>query len=296
MGTNLTPEQLAELQRLFSTPVETGETNAYRPQSVDYNGMGWTQIGDGNNGTLGYNTNESGIREDNTYDYDNYNPDGTFNARLQGKVSDFNPLKAFLMTAAAMAGGAGLYGAFGGGAASGAGFVGEGALSGVPAWDAALSGAGELAGLGGTAGLTGAGGEMVNGSFLGEAPWTPTPGGPLDFGSTSLLDKAGNVVKSSSLTGNPLLDKAIGAGVSLLGGAAGAKGQKASETQTKDIPEWLKPYITGEGGLLSQTQQQLAASRTPERMAQWDQMRNVGMGLLNRPQVGNPTAGWTFRR
>jgi hypothetical protein len=41
---------------------------------------------------------------------------------------------------------------------------------------------------------------------------------------------------------------------------------------------------------------QLNASRSPARMAEWDAIRQRGMGLLQKPMAGNPTAGWTFGR
>jgi hypothetical protein len=115
-------------------------------------------------------------------------------------------------------------------------------------------------------------------------------------GSTAAGTAASTAASTAAGSGGGLLGKALGIGSTLLGAAAGAKGQEQSSTTARDIPEWLKPYITGQGGLLSQTQQQLAASRSPERMAQWDQMRNVSMGLLNQPIAGNPTTGWTFPR
>jgi hypothetical protein len=95
---------------------------------------------------------------------------------------------------------------------------------------------------------------------------------------------------------NGLGGKALGIGASLLGGLAGAQGQQNETTTQRDIPEWLKPYVTGENGLLSQTMGQLNASRSPARMAEWADIRNRGMGLLQKPVAGNPTAGWTFNR
>jgi hypothetical protein len=207
-------------------------------------------------------------------------------------------LSILAMPFAAAGLGAGAAGAAGAGAGAGAGgmvngaFLGEGIASGIGAWDGAMAAAGAGAGGAGAAGAAGGGGGIGggvgNGAFLGEGVASGVPA--WDAAATAAGSGGGLL---SSLGGAKNL---LGIGSTLLGAAAGAKGQDASSTTSKDIPEWLKPYITGNNGLLSQTQQQLTASRSPERMAQWDQMRNVGMGLLNQPIAGNPTTGWTFPR
>ncbi len=76
----------------------------------------------------------------------------------------------------------------------------------------------------------------------------------------------------------------LGPAATLLGGAAGAAGGDDERSTTKDVPEWLKPYVTKNleyaGGLLDKQMQ-------PGAMAGYDQMRNVGQGLLNQPMAGN---------
>jgi hypothetical protein len=238
--------------------------------------------------------------------FDEYGKDGSFsNSGVFTGIEDRNKygdmigaLSILAMPFAAAGLGAGAAGAAGAGAGAGAGgmvngaFLGEGIASGIGAWDGAMAAAGAGAGGAGAAGAAGGGGGIGggvgNGAFLGEGVASGVPA--WDAAATAAGSGGGLL---SSLGGAKNL---LGIGSTLLGAAAGAKGQDASSTTSKDIPEWLKPYITGNNGLLSQTQQQLTASRSPERMAQWDQMRNVGMGLLNQPIAGNPTTGWTFPR
>ncbi len=79
----------------------------------------------------------------------------------------------------------------------------------------------------------------------------------------------------------------LGAGAALLGGAAGAQGQKANTSQTRDIPEWLKPYVNGSGGLLDMTRTKLQADMAPGGMPGYDAMKTAGQGLLSQPVAGN---------
>jgi hypothetical protein len=314
MATNLTPAQMAELQRLFSTPVESSDpnANAYMPENVYMDGRTYDRR---DAGYMGYDYNPTDWTDPRTQEsqslfngqsFDEYGKDGTFsNSGVFTGIEDRNKygdmigaLSILAMPFAAAGLGAGAAGAGAAGAGAGAGgmvngaFLGEGIASGIGAWDGAMAAAGAGAGGAGAAGAAGGGGGIGggvgNGAFLGEGVASGVPA--WDAAATAAGSGGGLL---SSLGGAKNL---LGIGSTLLGAAAGAKGQDASSTTSKDIPEWLKPYITGQGGLLSQTQQQLTASRSPERMAQWDQMRNVGMGLLNQPIAGNPTTGWTFPR
>jgi hypothetical protein len=288
MATNLTPAQMAELQRLFSTPVEQGDGNAYNPNTVNYDGQSWKQ--DGSGGFAGTGR----LFGDNQYNYTNYNPDGSFSAEGEARMSDWDPLQQFLMIAGTMAGGAGLYNAFGAGAGA-AGGAGEGLMNGLNGADL-MSDAFVANGGVGAGGFGGTSGSYMSNLLGGSGDLGSRVIGGTGAGSTAAGTAASTAASTAAGSGGGLLGKALGIGSTLLGAAAGAKGQEQSSTTARDIPEWLKPYITGQGGLLSQTQQQLAASRSPERMAQWDQMRNVSMGLLNQPIAGNPTTGWTFPR
>lgn len=274
---NLTPEQLAELQRLFSTPVGGGLDNAYMPNTVDYGGQSWKRDDAGGFAAMGP------LYGDNQYKYTNYDAGGAQTAEGDARLSDWSPELGFLTSLGALVGG-------------GLAMGGPGAF-----------------GFGGAAG--GGGGGMVNGAFLGEAPWTATGGGALDFGAGTSAIGAGTGGAGSGAflgegvaSGVPAWDAAatkaglsltgagggllsglsgsnlLGAGATLLGAAAGAKGQEQSTSTAKDIPEWLKPSVMKQlgyaGGLLDK---QMA----PGYMAGYDQMRTIGQGLLNQPIAGN---------
>src|SRR5687768_11158076 len=109
-----------------------------------------------NFGSVQYNPN--GPEVGNPLDF--FNEKGDFSH--SGVTKDIGSLGMDLLKFGALAGGmhfglGSLMGGAGGGAAGAGGFVGEGALSGVPAWDAA-------AGMGGAAGA-GAGGVTVGGAM-----------------------------------------------------------------------------------------------------------------------------------
>lgn len=186
----------------------------------------------------------------------------------------------------------------------GAAFVGGSALG----MNALFGGLGGLGGAG--AGAAGSD-ALATGGFLGEAPYTLTGGGALDFGGAaagagggggggSLVGDygaassagmaapaaaggGGSGLFGTGLTGSQLL----GGASTLLGGATGAQGQQKTQTETKDIPEWLKPYVNKmlgySGGLLDK---QMA----PGYLQGYDDMRRVGQGLLNQPVAGNGTS------
>ena len=314
MATNLTPEQLAQLQRLFSTPVDSGgDGNAYMPENVYFNGRNYDKQ---DTGYLGYDLsptdfskagNESAF---NGQGYDQYGNDGSFTGSGQftgiedsNKAMDF--IKAAAMMAPAFAAGISpaINGAMsfgtnpvmsGGSALSGAGTsaIGAGAdlMNGLNGSDI-MSDAFVANGGYGAGGFGGTSGSYMSNLLGGSGDLGSRIMGGTGAGSTT-AGTAASTAASAAGKGSSLL----GAGATLLGAAAGAEGQDASSSTTRDIPEWLKPYVTGQGGLLSQTQQQLNTSRSPERMAQWDQMRNTGLGLMNAPIAGNPTTGWTFGR
>jgi hypothetical protein len=134
--------------------------------------------------------------------------------------------------AGGMAGGAaaGASGGGGGGAATtGGGFVGEGAASGIPAWDGAAGsgvagGAGSVGGLGGG----GSGGAAPTG--------TPPPANPYNPASyldaTNLKNLAGSAMSNFSWT------DLIGPGLQLIGGAMNADAAKdASDAQLQAARE-----------------------------------------------------------
>jgi hypothetical protein len=322
MAGNLTPEQMAQLYRLFSTPVESSDPNAnsYMPENVYMDGRTYDRR---DAGYMGYDYNPTDWTDPRTQEsqslfngqsFDEYGKDGTFsNSGVFTGIEDRNKYgdmigalsilampfaAAGLGAGAAGAGAAGAGGAGAGayGAASSAGMLAPAGL-GAAAGGTGLWGAG-AAGLGGAAGAAGAAGAYGAGSSAGMQGLA---------GSTAAFDGAmaggsGLAGVGGASTGGSLLSSLggssnlLGLGSTLLGAAAGAKGQEQSSTTRQEMTPELKPFLFGSGGLLSQVQQQLAVSRSPERMAQWDQMRNVSMNLLNQPIAGNPTTGWTFPR
>jgi hypothetical protein len=95
---------------------------------------------------------------------------------------------------------------------------------------------------------------------------------------------ASNAAFNSALgSGAGALSGLLGPAATLLGGLAGAQGQSASTTTAKDIPEWLKPYVTGSDGILSKANSLLQQQTAPGALAGFDQMKSVGMNLLNQP-------------
>jgi hypothetical protein len=181
-----------------------------------------------------------------------------------------------LGTIAAMAGGAALGGLGGGAGASTGGangaFLGEGAASGIGAWDGAMAGAGGA----------GAGGGI---GTMGTLDLLPTTMGQYEL--PGLMSTVGGAGAGGATSG--LLGKALGVGSTLLGGLAGSQGQESSQTTQRDIPEWLKPYITGANGILPAAQSLLQQQQgyVPQNS---ETLRNTGLGLLGRGIAPNPYA------
>lgn len=99
------------------------------------------------------------------------------------------------------------------------------------------------------------------------------------LGYTGAATGAANFLKSLGIPGS-----AASLIAPLLGAAAGSQGVQSNTSQTKDIPDWLKPYVlgsNGQGGLLNYTNQLLTQQMQPGAMAGYDDMRTQGMGLLN---------------
>lgn len=152
-------------------------------------------------------------------------------------------------------------------------------------------------------GMGGAGLGTGSGAFVGEAPWTATGGGALDFGAGSAAGAGGGsgaFLGEGVASGIPSWDAAakvaggaskwLGPAATLLGAAAGGQGQKSSQTSERKTDPRVDPYLfgnNGQPGLLGMTYDQLTRDQSPERLAQRDQMRGVGMGLLSAPIAGN---------
>lgn len=152
-----------------------------------------------------------------------------------------------------------------------------------------------VAGAAGAAG--GATGGMTNGAFLGEAPWSATGGGALDFGAaggaagggaaaagggSSLLGGLGSKIAGAVGSGSGLL----GTAATVLGGLAGASKPPGTDVQ-KTMDPRLDALVYGDNGLFSRTQGLLGQQMDPARSQGWRDMQAKGQGLLQQPIAGN---------
>lgn len=166
----------------------------------------------------------------------------------------------------------------------GAGFTAAEAAAVDPAF---YAGSGAGTGVGGgvtTAGVTGGAGLGTgSGAFLGEgmASGVPAWDAAATKAGLSLATTPGAASILSQL--GPYAKYAL----PLLGGLLGSQKQTATQTSTKDIPEWLKPYILGAGGLLDSTQNIMKRQMGPDYLRASADMRRMGSGLLNTPVAGN---------
>lgn len=152
--------------------------------------------------------------------------------------------------------------------------TGAAASGGVPGWAEYMA---ELGGAGGAGGGAGgaAGASSLADMYAMEQGMGAAAGG---LGTTAATTASGI---GSFLKGNAGL-LAAGAGA-----LAGAQGNQQSATQTKSMPEWLRPYYTGDGGLLNLTQAQLQRSQSPEALQGWQNIAQRGQGLLSMPIAPN---------
>ena len=76
----------------------------------------------------------------------------------------------------------------------------------------------------------------------------------------------------------------------LLGAIGGSKPVTKTTTEQRTVDQRMVPYLYGSGtnpGLLGYTSQQLQRSMSPGVIAGYNNMQNVGQGLLNQPIAGN---------
>ena len=263
---NLTPEQLAVMNSWV--PAQHPEANyssfpiingvMYQPQ-ID-GGQG-AEFGGTQNAWIGYDPVNHGVGTQ----YTMHNNDGTF-ARTGTMMNGNDPS---MLLKAALAAGA-MY--FGVPALMGAGGAGAGGLEAL----AAMEGG---AGAGLTAEGLGAAGAVGGTALPGLAD--AAVGGGLGTGAAGAGTGAAGGL-SSLLSG-----KNAGLLATGLGALAGSQGTQKASTETKSMPEWLMPYITGQGGLLNLTQNQLQRSQSPEALAGWQNIAQKGQGLLSMPVAGN---------
>lgn len=76
----------------------------------------------------------------------------------------------------------------------------------------------------------------------------------------------------------------LGTGASLLGGLLGSQGQEQESSSVRDIPAWLKPSVQDNiAKAMALRDQQMSPAAT----AGWQNISNVGQGLLGQPIAGN---------
>jgi hypothetical protein len=224
-------------------------------------------------GALSYDPNKTNPGDE----YSVYDKSGQYTNT--GQFKDMSGLDPLLLAFLAAAGGM----AFGLPALMGAEAAGAGAgVSGAAFGDAGLMYGGADAA---AAGSLGAGGAGAGAGAAGAASATMAPMQGLTLSELGL--SGGPLSTMAGVGGTSALGGLLGPAATLLGGLAGAQGTDAEQTTKKDISDWLKPYITGENGILAQTNNLLQKQMAPGYLAGYDQMRTLGTNLMNTPMVGN---------
>lgn len=291
MPTNLTPEQIAAIQRYYAQS-NSGYVNptlmnmdgmAYQPYDQFSQPSGEAGIGapQATGGYFAYDPEKTKPGDT----FSNYGADGTFSNEGQFKdMSGLDPLLlAFLAAAGGMAFGLpGMMGAEGAGAGAGAGAIsgpGISTVNGMTTFgvvDPAISwGAGAAGGAaGGAVGASAAGG---GGGSATMAPLELMPTSGLGEALTPMAGPAGGLGGIKGL---------LGPAATLLGGLAGSQGQKSESTSTRKSDPRVDPYIfggNGQPGLLAQVSALLGRDNSEAQ----DALFKRSMSLLNTPQMGN---------
>jgi hypothetical protein len=279
MPPQLTPELYAQLMQQYLASNYGLNESGFAPTAVVHAGE------DAGNPSqlLGFTGNFSGLNPGSTYDL--YGTGGDYAGQRKvengGSVGDL--LKS---TISDNAEGAALLAAlYGAGSLINGGFLGFGGAEGAIDPSLAVQGNSINALDAGSAGLAANGGVAV--PYGSEAA---AGGGSLLSGAAGAGTAAGTVAGTAGAAAGAggLLSGAgsiLGPAATLLGAAAGSQPQQTSQSTTRDIPEALKPYVYGQGGLLPSAQnlfqQQIA---NPQG---WQQMSQTGLGLLSQPIAGN---------
>ncbi len=294
MPSSLDPGLLARLLAAQSGQPFTDSGTAY--QRLDQFGGPGGESGYGQDmgygGAISYNPDATKPGDE----FNVYGPGGEFSNTGQFKdMSGLDPLLlAFLAAAGGMA--AFLPGGFAAGSAAGGGLGAAEGVSGAAFGDAGLMyGGADAAAAGGLGAAEGAG--------LGSTAYGAT-GGPSAFMQGAGI-AGGGTGAASALTGSSALTSGLTAGsggllgslgamgsllgpaAMLAGAAAGGKGSNQSATKTQDIPEWLKPYVTGNDGVLNYASNLLKQQMQPGALGGYSQMQNLGQSLMSRPVAGN---------
>jgi hypothetical protein len=283
---NLTQDQINQLMQAYGQQGLGGNTQIngqyFAPagvQSVTDGGVQNTL-----NGFSQYDPNH--LNPGDSYQY--FDPNGQSAGTRQWQNGNDPKM---LMLALAAAGGMGAF-LPGGFMAGGAGMGGAGLGAEVDPMMYGGSGAGTWGGAANTAamGASGAAGAAPAGVFN---PAVDSQLASSQLGLTAAdtgiangipsVGGAGNVAASSGNWWDSILPKGAGGLLApIIGAALGSKGQQSSTTQTRDIPDWLKPYVQKQlgyaGGLLDQQMK-------PEYMQGATDIRNQALqGLLAGPQ------------
>lgn len=255
MANNLTPEQLAALQAYYA-PSNSGWSPAMQsPYQAD--GQVFQQDG---GFIYNYDPNKQEAGKDK---FNVYGQDGKFSNEGTFKTDD--AMQTFLMALAA---------------AGGMQFLNGGLLAGNAGYGA-LGATEPVSSIGALGGMTEA--ELA---AMGAAGSSGAAGGAA--GAAGAAGGAGAGGTAASALGGAA--KWLGPAATLLGAAAGGQGQQNSTTSQRKTDPRVDPYLfgnNGQPGLLGMTYDQLSRDQSPERLAQRDQMRGVGMGLLSAPIAGN---------
>jgi hypothetical protein len=271
---NLTPEQLRAIQAQYTS--SSGWTPAMNG-AASLDGMNYQRADDL---YYGYDPNKKETGDP----FQKYGLDGTDQG--QGQFHDIgNGLDLLAMgTLAALSMGAFLPGGFAAGGAGGGGAVAGGIGDATTA--GYLNGADIMSNTFAANGGIGAGGfGGTSGSYMSNLLNGAGDIASRVAGNTGAANAAGTASTVANAAGTAKAGMSLlGPAATLLGGIAGAQGQENEQSTTRDVPEWLKPYVQKNlgyaGSLLDQQMQ-------PGAMAGYDQMRNVGQGLLSQPMAGN---------
>lgn len=176
-----------------------------------------------------------------------------------------------------------------GAAAGAAGGAGEmGAANGL--WDVLPEAVGSGMGGSGTGAMGAAGAASATGagSGLSTMPYLEPLSISLETVPAAFTGAGSGLLSTLANSG---LSSMLGPAATALGGLAGAQGQQSEQSTTRDIPEWLKPFIlgsNGQPGLLGHASNLLNEQMAPGARQGYTDMQNIGRGLMSRPVAGNP--------
>lgn len=262
MAETLSPELLKILQGLGQTGGYADPTSGMYYQGT-FSGQG---SGEDSGGYLTGYTASGGPTDVETARADTFGLDGN----KTGNISAYDPKglmqaedwMGVLAVLGATLGGGALAAGMGGGAAGGSGaFLGEGALSGIGGWDAALAGASP--GMGGAAavgpGMAGWGADLGMAGTAGTGGGMGTTLAGTAGGGMTAVGGASGAAGGSGLSNlTSLLPDGVksylGPAATLAGGLLGAKGNEQSSTSTKSLDPRMDPLVYGQGGLSSKIQ------------------------------------------